>query len=58
MVKTGFAQLVPIFMPTVLRMTFTVAFLMIKAEELCTLVVASVLLKSVLCLIITVCSQL
>jgi hypothetical protein len=48
MVKTGFAQLVPILMPTVLRMTFTVAFLMIKAEELCMLVVASVLLKSIL----------
>jgi len=32
-VKTGFAQLVPIFTPTVLRMTLTVAFLLIKAEE-------------------------
>jgi hypothetical protein len=58
MMKTGFAQLVPIFTPTVLRMTLTVAFLMIKAEELCMLVEALVLLKSVLCLIITEFSHL
>ena len=58
MVKTGFAQFLPIFTPTVLRMTLTVPFLMIKAEELCMLAVASVLLKSILCLKITVFSHL
>jgi hypothetical protein len=44
--KTGFAQFILIFMHTVLRMTLTVFFLMIKVEELFTLFAASVLLKS------------